>query len=980
MTEPSLTQESIFLRALEVPAGERAAFLDRVCGGSSSVRAEVEDLLRAHVRTGDLLDLPEAQSPTADQSTGECPGTVVGHYKLLQQIGEGGMGTVWMAEQTEPVRRKVAVKIVKAGADSRHVIARFEAERQALALMDHPNIARVHDAGASPGGRPYFVMELVKGKPITTYCDEHHLTPRERLELFVPVCQAIQHAHQKGIIHRDIKPSNVLVCQYDGRPVPKVIDFGVAKAAGPKLTDATLFTEFGQVVGTLEYMSPEQAELNQIDVDTRSDVYSLGVLLYELLTGTTPLGRKRLREAGFLEVLRLIREEEPPRPSTRLSTTAELPSIAANRRTEPRKLSGLVRGELDWIVMKALDKDRDRRYESANGLVHDIQRHLADEPVQACPPSAGYRFRKFARRNKRALATVSLIMVLLMGAVVLLAISNARTRSEYRRADAEARRAQGNLRLAFESMDEIYMQEVAARIPHDPDASKENEYLLKKGLEFYEQFARQNADDPRVAFEVAKAYHRAGQMHQSLGQYENAATHLKRAADVYGELIAADPNDLDAKFMLSVVYGDQAGLAADPGNNVQEAMRLRQLGIQLLEPLILDPSLHPKYQFQLAALFHSAGICNWDTGDHLQAEKNYRKAIELSVGLADRETDPQTKLMYLKDTSYYHADLSLVMRATGRPAEAADELRLTIAVLTQVHDQASTIDGYRRGTLPKFRRTTSIHRDLGSAHNNLANVLKDRGQSEAAIKEFGRSIDYYNQAIKDWPRLVDVATGLAVIERGLGNILVDKKDYAEAATHYRRSMELLGQLQKDTNDAANANSELGETYQRMGDGLMAGGDQTMAASYYGKALKLMETVLAQNPKNPAARNTLAWFLAACPDSHFRDRRRAVMLAESAVKMTREENGDFLNTLGVARYRNGEMRAAIGSLEKAKQLRREGDASDWVFLAMAQWRLGDTDLACLCYDRAVELLAGFEYIPEEDGRFLLEAKQLMGIKE
>jgi hypothetical protein len=298
--------------------------------------------------------------------------------------------------------------------DSRQVIARFEVERQALALMDHPNIAKVLDAGTTDTGRPYFAMELVKGTPITRYCDEHRLTPQQRLELFVPVCQAVQHAHQKGIIHRDLKPSNVLVCQYDGRPVPKIIDFGVAKAAGPKLTERTLFTELGQVVGTLEYMSPEQAQLNQLDVDTRSDIYSLGVLLYELLTATTPLERPRLKEAALLEVLRLIREEEPPKPSTRLSTADGLPSIAANRSVEPKSLTRFLRGELDWIVMKCLEKDRNRRYETANAFAADLLHHLHGQPVLACPPSATYRIRKFARRNKIVLATVAIVTVALL--------------------------------------------------------------------------------------------------------------------------------------------------------------------------------------------------------------------------------------------------------------------------------------------------------------------------------------------------------------------------------------------------------------------------------------------------------------------------------------------------------------------------------------------------------------------------------------
>jgi len=401
-----MKEERIFQDAIEQPLDQRSAFLLDACGDDVALRNRVEVLLKAHASPGSFLGSPAAElAATTDTcSITEQPGTIIGPYKLLQQIGEGGMGVVFMAEQSEPLRRTVALKIVKLGMDTRQVIARFEAERQALALMDHPNIARVLDAGTTESGRPFFVMELVKGVPITKYCDDKHLPLRARLELMLPVCEAVQHAHQKGLIHRDIKPSNVLVAEYDHHTVPKVIDFGVAKATAQKLTDRTMFTEFGQVIGTLEYMSPEQAKLNQLDIDTRSDIYSLGVLLYELLTGTTPFDRQRLQNTAFDEKLRIIREEEPPKPSTRLSTVEGLPNIAASRDSEPKKLSGLLKGELDWIVMKALEKDRDRRYDTANNLAADLDRYLHNETVEAYPVSAMYRFRKFARRHKLGVA------------------------------------------------------------------------------------------------------------------------------------------------------------------------------------------------------------------------------------------------------------------------------------------------------------------------------------------------------------------------------------------------------------------------------------------------------------------------------------------------------------------------------------------------------------------------------------------------
>jgi eukaryotic-like serine/threonine-protein kinase len=419
--DPRAVKE-LFGRLIAKPAGERKAYLARVI--DPELRARLAALLRANDDPLSAVNVPLAvvkpertseyaasrPAPREARATSLVGQIVSGRYKLLEVIGEGGMGAVYMAQQTEPVKRQVAVKLIKAGMDSKQVLARFDAERQALALMDHPNIARIYDGGVS-GNAPYVVMELVKGVPITKYCDRARLTPRQRLELIIPVCQAIQHAHQKGIIHRDIKPNNVLVAMYDDRPVPKVIDFGVAKARGQQLTEQTLATGFGAVVGTPEYMSPEQASFNQVDVDTRSDVYSLGVLIYELLTGAPPFPKEDLKVAGLLEMLRVIREQEPSKPSTKVSSTDKLPSLAALRSSEPKKLSALMKGEIDWIVLKSLEKDRTRRYETANGLGMDIQRYLDGEAVEAHPPSARYQLSKFVHRNWGRVVAASLVIL-----------------------------------------------------------------------------------------------------------------------------------------------------------------------------------------------------------------------------------------------------------------------------------------------------------------------------------------------------------------------------------------------------------------------------------------------------------------------------------------------------------------------------------------------------------------------------------------
>jgi serine/threonine protein kinase/tetratricopeptide (TPR) repeat protein len=572
--------KSIFLNAADIASlAEREAYLDAQCGSDEALRREVADLLSHHAQAQVFLESPaSAILDTVDApSLSECPGTLIGPYKLLQQIGEGGMGAVWMAEQTQPVRRKVALKVIKPGMDSAQVVARFEAERQALALMDHPNVARVLDAGTTAAGRPFFVMELVKGTPITTFCDDKHLSVRERLELFGDVCRAVQHAHQKGIIHRDLKPGNILVAPFDGKPVVKVIDFGVAKATGQRLTDATLFTAFGAVVGTPEYMSPEQAETNNQDIDTRSDIYSLGVLLYELLTGSTPLTKKRIKEAALLEVLRVIREEEPPRPSTRLSSAEELPSISAQRHTEPAKLTRLVRGELDWIVMKALEKDRNRRYETANGFAMDVQRYLADEPVLACSPSAAYRVRKFVRRHRGPVLAAALVALALVGGMVGTTIGLLRAQ-QAQKSEAEQRRIAEDERAVAQAVNDFLQDDLLRQADSQEQADRgfdaEPNLTVKEALNRAAERIGDRFRDRRLV--EAAIRQTIGRTYHGLGEYERALPHLKRAVDLRTAHLGPDHlQTVESKSQLAslYVYLDRPDEALAPFEDVVRVRR-----------------------------------------------------------------------------------------------------------------------------------------------------------------------------------------------------------------------------------------------------------------------------------------------------------------------------------------------------------------------------------------------------------------------
>jgi serine/threonine protein kinase/tetratricopeptide (TPR) repeat protein len=768
----------LFAAALEMTDEKaRQAFLEQECAGDAELRQHLEVLLRTHDQPQRALAEPlatvmSAEHHQADSSDAvpagtaeEQPGTVLaGKYKLIERIGEGGMGSVWMAQQSEPVKRTVAVKLIKDAANSKAVLARFDAERQALALMDHPNIARVLDAGTTDSplsllgrgvggegqGRPFFVMELVKGVPITKFCDAHKLTPRQRLELFVPVCQAVQHAHQKGIIHRDIKPSNVLVASYDDRPVPKVIDFGLAKATGSQLTERTLVTGFGALVGTPQYMSPEQATLNNLDIDTRSDVYSLGVLLYEMLAGSPPFRQRELEKAGVLEVLRVIREVEPPRPSTRLSTAEGLPSLAANRSTEPRRLTRLLRGDIDWIVMKALEKERSRRYETANGFATDIQRYLADEPVLAGPPSAAYRLKKFVKRNKGRVMAVAFVLLALIAGMAGTTMGFVRADRARRDAEeaqqAEAKRAEGE-RLATLDAEKRLKQieqgtEVLSSVFDDLDPSSEEKtgeslrVLLGKRLgAAVKQLEGEAVGDPVI---VARLQSRLGSSLLALGHFEQAEAVLTRArTTLEASRGAHDLDTLTVKRHLATVYYWQTKYAQAETlyKEVLEG-RTARLGADHLDTISSKHGLAAMYLEQ---------------GKYRQAQELFKEVLESRIRKlgADHpdtlETKNEVGRVYQEQGLYPQAEALykevLNHRAAKLGADHADTLesKHNLALLRYREGKYVEAETRWKEMLPVLtNKLGADHPKTLMAQNSLALTYADEGkypQAELLYKE-----------------------------------------------------------------------------------------------------------------------------------------------------------------------------------------------------------------------------------------------------
>jgi tetratricopeptide (TPR) repeat protein/serine/threonine protein kinase len=1052
MTDVSPAEAVFFAALAKVDPAERAAYLNEACGADVELRRRVDRLLEAHPQVGSFLQ--EGAADVAAPVAGEGPGlrggatvdlplvppragATIGPYKLLQQIGEGGMGTVYLAEQTQPVQRKVALKVIKPGMDSRQVIARFEAERQALAIMDHVNIARVFDGGTTESGRPYFVMELVHGVPITKYCDDNHLTPRERLELFVPVCQAIQHAHQKGIIHRDLKPSNVLVTLYDGKPVPKVIDFGVAKATEQKLTERTLFTQDGTMIGTFEYMSPEQAEMSALGVDTRSDIYSLGVLLYELLTGSTPLTHKRMKEAAYVEILRMIKEEEPPKPSTRLSDSgAALASIAAQRKTEPAKLTKLVRGELDWIVMKTLEKDRNRRYETANGFAADVQRYLSDEPVQACPPSAWYRFRKFARRNKGGLAVATgvFLAVTVMAASIGWAVGDRAARlatvagqvrtslnaarakplAEARQKLAEARAQLGKDRTAL------------AALAADLDAADAELDRLQAFLDLIDRAHEAETAPGREQALVGDGSHSGAgprPIESRWARQPAAAVPFLLGALARYEVLERDDwnRNLEGGFLGAeqvehlrrLAYAELLWLADDLLRRQQEHGSGRQLSPEAAAVaafLYLGKAADAHRPTQ--ALYVLRGRCRKALGDEAAAQADKQ--------LSDQTPPTRAVDHYLRGLAAYDAkqlgegvrafEAALRVEPThywslmrlgyclcdlGQgPEDYAGAARVFTGCILKrpEHAHAYYCRAVAYNLLHRYEEAVADSTRAIQLEPTHAAAWCSRGEAYGNLGHMDKALADFNRAIELDPKFTWAWYNRGIAFSNLGHM--DK-----AVADYNRAIELDPKFAAAWTNRGTAYDELGQYTKAVADYSRAIElDPKFAPAWFNrgivfsnlgqpdKALIDYQTAVKLAPASASCHNALARLLATCPDTKLRDPDQAVKLAKKAVELAPKEGGIW-NTLGVAHYRAGEWELAGAALHKSMELQKGGDASDWLFLAMAHHQRGNHDEARKRYDQAVEWLTKNKAALEKDKsqaeelrRFRSEAEEVLERKK
>jgi eukaryotic-like serine/threonine-protein kinase len=799
-------EEEIFSAAVALPVAERATYLEKACRGDAGLRQRIEGLLQSHDHAEDFMQDPAAGDVGRVVTQNAPPpsenlGRMIGRYKLLQKIGEGGCGTVYLAEQQEPVRRRVALKVIKLGMDTKEVIARFEAERQALALMDHLNIARVFDAGATEAGRPFFVMELVRGVPITKYCDEQNLPTGKRLELFTQVCHAVQHAHQKGIIHRDLKPSNILVTLNDDVPVPKVIDFGIAKATQGGLTDRTLFTAFEQFIGTPAYMAPEQAEMTSMDIDTRSDIYSLGVLLYELLAGRPPFDPKSLVSAGLAEIRRIIREVEPPRPSTRLDTLSDIDraSIARQRGILPRQLSTLLSGDLDWIVMRCLEKDRTRRYETANGLALDVLRHLQNEPVVARPPSATYRLKKLVRRNKLAFAASATVAFAVVAGVAVASWQAVRATRAERAATAEAALSQAvseflTVDLLRQADSSAQMEDSAAP---NPDL-KVREALNRAAQKVGKRFERQPLTEAAVRHAIGTAFH-------GVGDAANAALQHGRAVQLRKQALGAEHRStLTSMTHLGDAYHAQGKFS--------EAESLHGQTLQIRTRL-LGPE-HPETLASMSGL----GLAHHFQGKFEKAADVHARVLEIRQRVEGPEHPATLASMN---------NLALTLKLQGKLVEAAALQARTLEIQQRV---------------------------LGAEHPETLKSMNNLGFTYYAQRKFSAAATLHERTLEirkrtlgpEHPRTLTSMSNLAAAYQAQGK-------FAEAlALNNSETLEIRKRvLGPEHPETLSSMQNLAESYRRQGK-------FSAAVTLHAHTLEIRQRVLgAEHPSTLKSRDSLA---------------------------------------------------------------------------------------------------------------------------
>lgn len=867
-----------FLSALELPAEERSAYLAAHCGEDQELRDAVERMLAAYEKPASFLSRP-AQEGMSEHTRAFAPGEKAGEllggrYKLLEQIGTGGMGAVWMAEQKEPVKRKVAVKLVKAGMDSAQVLARFEAERQALALMDHPNIAKVFDGGITAQGRPFFVMEFVKGLPISEYCDQARLSVKQRLELFIPVCQAVTHAHQKGIIHRDLKPSNILICLYDGKPVPKVIDFGLAKAMHQTLSEHTVHTAFGMMVGTPLYMSPEQAEHNNLDVDTRTDVYSLGVILYELLTGTTPLEKQQLKEAAYKEILRLIKEVEPPKPSTRLSGSASLPNIAAQRSIDPIQLSKSLSGDLDWIVMKALDKERSRRYETANGLARDVERFLKEEAVEAAPPTTGYRLRKLVRKHRAVITTAAAFALLLVVGTVVsawqavratiaegkaetaleaeskqrqVALKNQKLAEEAAKKESEQRaKAEKARDRTREVLDAMTSEATGDSISTQQELSEDQRKFLNEVLTYYQEFAGEKGKDEKSKARTADAAVRIGKIQSQLGNRKLAISAFEMARDSYQALVNEFP--MKGNYALDLAVSLRLlGREFDDGWKKSEAEAEYRKALSIVEKLVFDFPAEKVYQYELAA-------CHRNLGTVLKGKDSAKQLVQaLSIVTALLKESPNVA-DYRRLQANSHLNLGIRLIGMGQRPEAEEHYNRALAVAEGLVKDFPKKSFYRMNL-------ALTHQSMATLQGQVANRKMEEHHCRQAL-EINETLTTDFPAVPEfWDTLADSHASLAVVLAGSANSdgirTADLNSQAEAEKHYRKSLAIRERLAGDYPKRPGFRVNLAAAHGNLANVLFSFGRVQPAESELRQAIEISNSLLSEFPTDPVFRFSLS---------------------------------------------------------------------------------------------------------------------------